>query len=97
MSTLLFQDDILPGMDVYVDYTIDLDARGGTILREDIIVLDWGLELDHWTVLSRNDNGTVKERVRSTTKSSLRGYINTEWMRERLIDEIYFEIRGEEA
>ena len=37
MSKLLIQDDILEGMDVYVEYTFDTD--------ESIVLYDYGLEL----------------------------------------------------
>jgi hypothetical protein len=37
MSKLLIQDDILDGMDVYVEYTFDTD--------ESIVLYDYGLEL----------------------------------------------------
>ena len=37
MSKLLIQDDIINGMDVYVEYTFDTD--------ETIVMYDYGLEL----------------------------------------------------
>ena len=37
MSRLLIQDDIIAGMDVYVEYTFDTD--------ESIVLYDYGLEL----------------------------------------------------
>jgi hypothetical protein len=37
MSKLLIQDDIINGMDVYVEYTFDTD--------ETIVLYDYGLEL----------------------------------------------------
>lgn len=70
MSKMLIQDDILHGMDVYVEYTIDPD--------EDCIILyDYGLELDNRTVIA----GSV---MPNTTHLSLRGYSNTVWMEEKL-------------
>ena len=44
MSKLLIQDDIINGMDVYVEYTIDTDGE--------IVLYDYGLELD-------NPNGSL--------------------------------------
>jgi len=37
MSKLLIQDDIIQGMDVYVEYTFDTD--------ESIVLYDYGIEL----------------------------------------------------
>ena len=65
MSKLLFQDEVLDGMDVYVEYTFDHDSG-------DVVLYDYGLELD-------NPNG-------SRTHSSLRGYTNTAWIEERVIE-----------
>ncbi len=65
MSKLLFQDEVLDGMDVYVEYTFDHGS-------EDVVLYDYGLELD-------NPNG-------SRTHVSLRGYTNTAWIEERVIE-----------
>ena len=70
MSKLLFQDSILEGMDVYVEYTFDHDD-------ESVIFYDYGLELDNRTVVA----GAV---MPNTTHISLRGYTNTKWMEEKL-------------
>lgn len=72
MSKLLIQDDILHGMDVYVDYTFDECGP---------VILDYGLELDGETMVN-GANG--REVVEYRTHTSLRGYINTRWMEERL-------------
>lgn len=84
---LLNQDDIVTGMDVYVEYTIDSDDRR---LPEEhqIILLDYGLELDGETVVN-GANG--RETVEYRTHTSLRGYINTRWLEEKLIDFIMAE------
>lgn len=75
MSKMLIQDDILPGMDVYVEYTIDPD--------EDCIILyDYGLELDNKTAIRYLD-GTVEWKY-NREHVSLRGYSNTVWMEEKL-------------
>ena len=73
MSKLLIQDDILPGMDVYVEYTFDTD--------ETVIFYDYGLELDGETVVN-GANG--REVVPFRNHVSLRGYTNTKWMEEKL-------------
>lgn len=65
MSKLLFQDEVLDGMDVYVEYTFDRSD-------ESVVLYDYGLELD-------NPNG-------SRTHVSLRGYTNTAWIEERVIE-----------
>lgn len=65
MSKLLFQDEVLDGLDVYVEYTFDRSD-------ESVILYDYGLELD-------NPNG-------SRTHTSLRGYTNTAWIEERVIE-----------
>jgi len=65
MSKLLFQDEVLDGMDVYVEYTFDHSD-------ESVVLYDYGLELD-------NPNG-------SRTHTSLRGYTNTAWIEERVIE-----------
>ncbi len=65
MSKLLFQDQVLDGMDVYVEYTFDHSD-------ESVVLYDYGLELD-------NPNG-------SRTHTSLRGYTNTAWIEERVIE-----------
>ena len=40
MSKLLFQDEVLDGMDGYVEYTFDHGS-------EDVVLYDYGLELDN--------------------------------------------------
>ena len=75
MSKLLIQDDILPGMDVYVEYTFDRDD-------ESVILYDYGLELDNKTAIRYLD-GTVEWKY-SREHVSLRGYTNTKWMEEKL-------------
>ena len=65
MSKLLIQDDILNGMDVYVEYTFDYDD-------ESVILYDYGIEL---TKESGDD---------AITHTSLRGFIETRWMVEKL-------------
>lgn len=75
MSRLLIQDDILMGMDVYVEYTFDL--------RDDVnevVIYDYGIELTTHTPLH---DGTRKA---STKHMSLRGYMETEWMPEQLTE-----------
>ncbi len=84
---LLIQDDILNGMDVYVEYTID-SADGRLPEEHQIVLLDYGLELDGETVVN-GANG--RETVEYRTHTSLRGYINTRWMEEKLIDFIMTE------
>lgn len=74
MSKLLIQDDILHGMDVYVEYTFDHDD-------ESVIFYDYGLELDGETVVN-GANG--RELVPFRNHVSLRGYTNTKWMEEKL-------------
>ncbi len=74
MCKLLFQDEVLDGMDVYVEYTFDTDGE--------VVLYDYGLELD-------NPNG-------SRTHVSLRGYTNTAWIEERVIEFIKDEHRTEE-
>ena len=64
MSKLLIQDDILNGMDVYVEYTFDTD--------ENVILYDYGIEL------------TPPYYETSVQHVSLRGYIETRWMVEKL-------------
>jgi hypothetical protein len=85
---LLIQDDILNGMDVYVEYTIDTDRPGLMPEEHQIVLLDYGLELDGETVVN-GANG--RETVEYRTHTSLRGYINTRWMEEKLIDFIMSE------
>lgn len=75
MSKLLFQDEVLDGMDVYVEYTFDHGS-------EDVVLYDYGLELD-------NPDG-------SRTHVSLRGYTNTAWIEERVIEFIIDEHTVEE-
>ena len=84
---LLIQDDILNGMDVYVEYTID-SADGRLPEEHEIVLLDYGLELDGETLVN-GVNG--RETVEYRTHTSLRGYSNTRWMEEKLIDFIMTE------
>jgi len=72
MSKLLIQDDILNGMDVYVEYTFDASD-------ESIVLYDYGIELTNETVLAHNDEPYV-----SIQHMSLRGYVETRWMVEKL-------------
>ncbi len=85
---LLIQDDIIQGMDVYVEYTIDTDTPHLTPERHQIILLDYGLELDAQTMVN-GING--REIIEYQTHSSLRGYVNTKWMEESLTDFIMTE------
>jgi len=73
MSKLLIQDDILPGLDVYVEYTFDM--------RDDlneVILYDYGLELTNQTLIFGQDPR------KSTMHMSLRGFMETRWMPEKL-------------
>ena len=72
MSKLLIQDDIIPGLDVYVEYTFDPDD-------ESVILYDYGIELTKEVMLEHND-----EPHRSIIHTSLRGFIETRWMVEKL-------------
>jgi hypothetical protein len=58
---LLIQDDILDGMDVYVEYTSEAPL-GRIPDPADIVLLDYGLELDGETRI----NGLMVERSSST-------------------------------
>lgn len=80
MSKLLIQDDIINGMDVYVEYTFDTD--------ETVILYDYGLELDGEVPVNR---GYGKEFVDYRNHVSLRGYKNTKWMEEKLEEYIIAE------
>lgn len=82
MSKLLIQDDILNGMDVYVEYTFDHDD-------ESVILYDYGLELDNKTAIRYLD-GTVEYKY-NREHVSLRGYTNTKWMVEKLEEYIIAE------
>ena len=74
---LLIQDDIIDKMDVYVDYTIDLPNT----LDAEVVIYDFGLELTGDTVI----NGLqVREVIRTTSDTSLRGYVGMEWMVEKI-------------
>ena len=79
MSKLLIQDDIINGMDVYVEYTFDRDD-------ESIILYDYGIELTNETRVFRND-----EPIVSIQHVSLRGYNETKWMPEKLEEYIIAE------
>ena len=87
MSKLLIQDDILQGMDVYVEYTSEA-ALGRIPDPADIILLDYGLELDA-EVAVNGVNG--REIVEYRQHVSLRGYKNTRWMEDALCDFIMAE------
>jgi hypothetical protein len=74
---LLIQDDIIDRMDVYVDYTIDLPNT----LDAEVVIYDYGLELTGDTVI----NGLQgREVIRTTSDTSLRGYVGMEWMVEKI-------------
>ena len=74
---LLIQDDIIDRMDVYVDYTIDLPNT----LDAEVVIYDYGLELTVDTVI----NGLQgREVIRTTSDTSLRGYVGMEWMVEKI-------------
>ena len=74
---LLIQDDIIDRMDVYVDYTIDLPNT----LDAEVVIYDFGLELTGDTVV----NGLQgREIIRTTSDTSLRGYVGMEWMVEKI-------------
>ena len=74
---LLIQDDIIDRMDVYVDYTIDLPNT----LDAEVVIYDYGLELPGDTVI----NGLQgREVIRTTSDTSLRGYVGMEWMVEKI-------------
>ena len=74
---LLIQDDIIDRMDVYVDYTIDLPNT----LDAEVVIYDFGLELTGDTVV----NGLQgREVIRTTSDTSLRGYVGMEWMVEKI-------------
>lgn len=77
MSKLLIQDDILPGMDVYVEYTFDTD--------ESVVLYDYGLELTNETPIGG------KRFENSVIHASLRGFKETRWMPEKLEEYIIAE------
>ena len=83
MSKLLFQDEVLDGMDVYVEYSFD----GG-----ETILYDYGLELDAKDIIKRPALGGDEIVVtRSTRHLSLMGYENTRWIEEQLLELIALE------
>jgi hypothetical protein len=83
---MLIQDDIIDKMDVYVDYTID----GAGTLDAEVILFDYGLELTGDTVI----NGLQgREVMRTTSDTSLRGYVGMEWM----VDKITAYVEHEEG
>ena len=87
MSKLLFQDDIIEGLDVYVEYTMDPE--------DGVILYDYGVELDAEAVVSGGNVSEGKRRVVGYRHhTSLRGYINTRWMEEKLIEAIEYEERA---
>ena len=88
MSKLLFQDDIIEGLDVYVEYTIDSPLR---IEDKEIILYDYGIELDAEVVINGANGRDVVEYRQHV---SLRGYKNTRWLEEKLIEAIEFEERA---
>jgi hypothetical protein len=71
MSKLLIQDDIINGMDVYVEYTFDAD---------EVILYDYGIEL---TKRVRTSIDPLYYET-SLQHVSLRGYNETIWMVEKL-------------
>ena len=70
MSKLLIQDSIIEGMDVWVEYTFDTD--------ETVILYDYGIELTPSVVRAEDED------IRNMKHVSLRGYIESEWMVEKL-------------
>ena len=79
MSKLLIQDDILNGMDVYVEYTFDVD--------ETVILYDYGIELTNRT-RTRIDPPYYETSIQHV---SLRGYNESQWMEEKLEEYIIAE------
>ena len=77
MSKLLIQDDIIQGMDVYVEYTFDTD--------ETVVLYDYGIELTNETPIAGQDP------QRSIIHASLRGFRETAWMPEKLEEYIIAE------
>jgi len=77
MSKLLIQDDIINGLDVYVEYTFDTD--------ETVVIYDYGIELTNETPIGNQDP------QRSIIYASLRGYVETRWMVEKLEEYIIAE------
>ena len=76
MTRLLIQDDIIDRMDVYADYTIDIDDG-----QAEVILFDFGLELTGDTVI----NGLQgREVITTTADTSLRGYKGMAWMVEKI-------------
>lgn len=71
MSRLLIQDDIIGGLDVYVEYTFDHDD-------ESVILYDYGIELTNETPIGNQDPQL------SIIHASLRGFVETRWMAEKL-------------
>ena len=70
MSKLLIQDDIIDGLDVYVEYTFDTD--------ETVVIYDYGIELTNELPVVNQDPEF------SIIHASLRGYKETRWMVEKL-------------
>ena len=85
MSKLLIQDDIINGMDVYVEYTFDRDD-------ECVILYDYGIELTNRT-RTRSDPPYYEASIQHV---SLRGYNETLWMRGKLEEYIIAEHTVEE-
>jgi hypothetical protein len=71
MSKLLIQDDVIQGMDVYVEYTFDGD---------EVILYDYGIELTNRT-RTRIDPPYYETSIQHV---SLRGYNESIWMVEKL-------------
>lgn len=88
MSKLLIQDDIIQGMDVYVEYTLDIDPDGRPEFTE-VILYDYGLELEAETLIRDSDGS--RRVIETLQHISLRGYKGTRWMEERLIEWIAYE------
>lgn len=82
---MIIQDRILPGMDVYVDYTLDYEDVTGS---PEVVVFDYGIQLDSDTVINSPDGRKV---ITTQHNISLRGYKNTEWMYDMLLTEIAHE------
>jgi hypothetical protein len=71
---LLIQDDIIMYMDVYVEYTFDM-----TDDLNEVVLYDYGIELTNETPIG--DSAKT-----STVHVSLRGFKETKWMPEQLVE-----------
>lgn len=81
MSKLLIQDDIINGMDVYVEYTLCYDLADCPDDVE-IILYDYGLELEAETLIRDSDGS--RRVINKLQHISLRGFKETAWMPEKL-------------